>query len=59
MCIRDSFNTKLFNSPSLPDLDDFSRQLREVRGSQSIYHNNAIQSWEVLASGEVNNVQVL
>ncbi len=35
------------------------RQLREVRGSQSTYHNNAIQSWEVLASGEVNNVQVL
>jgi len=35
------------------------RQLREVRGSQSIYHNNAIQSWEVLPSGEVNNVQVV
>ncbi|MBM3110003.1 sulfite dehydrogenase [Pseudomonas arcuscaelestis] len=35
------------------------RQLRAVRGSQSIYHNNAIQSWEVLTSGEVNNVQVL
>ena len=26
------FNTKLFNSPSLPDLDDFSRQLRELVG---------------------------
>lgn len=35
------------------------RQLRAVRGSQSINHNNAIQSWQVLASGEVNNVQVL
>jgi len=34
-------------------------QLRSVRGSRSIYHNNAIQSWEVLPSGEVNNVQVL
>ncbi|MCQ8895811.1 sulfite dehydrogenase [Limnobacter humi] len=32
--------------------------LRGVRGSKSVYHNNAIQSWQVLASGEVNNVQV-
>jgi sulfane dehydrogenase subunit SoxC len=34
------------------------RQLREVRGSRSIYHNNAIQSWQVAASGEVFNVQM-
>ncbi len=34
------------------------RQLREVRGTRSIYHNNAIQSWQVAASGEVSNVQV-
>ena len=35
------------------------RQLREVRGTRSIYHNNAIQTWRVLAaSGEVSNVQV-
>ncbi len=33
-------------------------QLREVRGRRSIYHNNAIQSWRVAASGEVGNVQV-
>ena len=33
-------------------------QLRAVRGSKSIYHNNAIQSWQVAASGEVSNVQV-
>jgi sulfane dehydrogenase subunit SoxC len=33
-------------------------QLREVRGTRSIYHNNAIQSWKVAESGEVNNVQV-
>lgn len=26
------FNTKLFNSPSLPDLEDFSRQLHELAG---------------------------
>jgi sulfane dehydrogenase subunit SoxC len=33
-------------------------QLRKVRGSRSIYHNNAIQSWWVQESGEVKNVQV-
>jgi sulfane dehydrogenase subunit SoxC len=33
-------------------------QLRQARGSRSIYHNNAIQSWKVAASGEVSNVQV-
>ncbi len=33
-------------------------QLREVRGKRSIYHNNAIQSWQVAESGEVSNVQV-
>ncbi len=35
------------------------RQLREVRGTRSIYHNNAIQTWRVDGSGEVTNVQVL
>ena len=34
-------------------------QLRKVRGTKSIYHNNAIQSWKVIDSGEVSNVQVL
>ncbi|WP_354003733.1 sulfite dehydrogenase [Ramlibacter aurantiacus] len=34
------------------------RQLREVRGTRSIYHNNAVQSWLVQESGEVKNVQV-
>lgn len=33
-------------------------QLREVRGTRSIYHNNAIQTWRVDASGEVSNVQI-
>jgi len=32
--------------------------LRAVRGSRSIYHNNAIQTWMVQASGEVANVQL-
>ncbi|MEF9999506.1 MAG: sulfite dehydrogenase [Comamonas sp.] len=34
------------------------QQLRAVRGSRSIYHNNAIQSWAVHTNGEVANVQL-
>jgi sulfane dehydrogenase subunit SoxC len=34
------------------------RQLRTVRGSRSIYHNNSIQTWLVQESGEVKNVQL-
>ena len=34
------------------------RRLREVRGTRSIYHNNAIQSWLVQDNGEVKNVQL-
>ncbi len=33
-------------------------QLRAVRGTRSIYHNHAIQTWLVQASGEVKNVQL-
>jgi sulfane dehydrogenase subunit SoxC len=33
-------------------------QLRAKRGTRSIYHNNAIQSWRIAESGEVSNVQV-
>jgi sulfane dehydrogenase subunit SoxC len=33
-------------------------QLRAVRGTRSIYHNNAIQSWKLADSGDVSNVQV-
>jgi sulfane dehydrogenase subunit SoxC len=32
--------------------------LRKVRGTRSIYHNNAIQTWLVEAGGAVKNVQV-
>ena len=32
-------------------------QLRAVRGTKSIYHNNAIQSWRVSPTGDVSNVQ--
>jgi len=35
------------------------RQLRAVRGTRSIYHNNAIHTWRVDATGEVGNVQIL
>ncbi|MDR3369047.1 sulfite dehydrogenase [Rhodoferax sp.] len=34
------------------------QQLRSVRGTRSIYHNNAIQSWLVQENGEVKNVQI-
>jgi sulfane dehydrogenase subunit SoxC len=34
------------------------RQLRAVRGTRSIYHNNAIQSWKLDTNGEVSNVHV-
>jgi sulfane dehydrogenase subunit SoxC len=33
-------------------------QLRAVRGTRSVYHQNAIQSWLVSENGEVSNVQV-
>ncbi|HEY6834254.1 MAG TPA: sulfite dehydrogenase [Pseudolabrys sp.] len=32
--------------------------LRKVRGVNSIYHNNGIQTWAVRADGEVENVEV-
>ncbi len=33
-------------------------QLREVRGSSSIYHKNAIHTWKVNSDGSVVNVQI-
>lgn len=33
-------------------------ELVAVRGTRSIYHNNAIQTWRVKQSGEVDNVQL-
>jgi sulfane dehydrogenase subunit SoxC len=33
-------------------------ELVAVRGTRSIYHNNAIQSWRVAPSGEVENVHL-
>ena len=34
------------------------KQLRNVRASRSIYHNNSIQTWLVQEGGEVINVQI-
>ena len=34
------------------------QQLRRVRDTRSIYHNNAVQTWLVQESGEVKNVQL-
>lgn len=33
-------------------------QLHAVRGTKSIHHNNAVQSWRVAETGEVSNVQI-
>ncbi len=32
--------------------------LRRVRGVNSIYHRNAIHTWQLAANGEVKNVQI-
>ncbi len=32
--------------------------LRAVRGQNSIYHNNGIQTWHVKSDGEIENVEV-
>jgi sulfane dehydrogenase subunit SoxC len=32
--------------------------LRKVRGTNSIYHNNGIQTWHVRENGTVENVEV-
>ena len=33
-------------------------ELRAVRGENSIYHNNGIQTWHVRANGEAENVEI-
>ncbi len=33
-------------------------QLKQVRGTNSIYHKNAIHTWQLLATGDVVNVQL-
>ena len=34
------------------------QQLRELRGENSVYHNNCIQTWHVKPTREVENVEV-
>ncbi|SFG95334.1 sulfite dehydrogenase [Neptunomonas qingdaonensis] len=34
------------------------KQLRKIRGGNSIYHKNSIHTWQVAANGEVTNVQI-
>ena len=34
-------------------------ELRKVRGVNSIYHNNGIQTWHVKPNGETENVEIL
>jgi sulfane dehydrogenase subunit SoxC len=34
-------------------------ELRKVRGVNSIYHNNGIQTWRILPTGEVENVEIV
>jgi sulfane dehydrogenase subunit SoxC len=34
------------------------QELRKVRGVNSVYHNNGIQSWLVRGNGEVENVEL-
>ena len=33
-------------------------ELRRIRGVNSIYHNNGIQTWHLRADGELENVEV-
>ncbi|HZJ81385.1 MAG TPA: hypothetical protein VFC95_01680 [Guyparkeria sp.] len=34
------------------------KQMRNVRGMNSIYHKNSIQAWKIEKTGEVSNVQI-
>lgn len=39
-------------------LQPTKEELRKVRGTNSIYHNNGIQTWHVKANGETENVEI-
>lgn len=39
-------------------LQPTKNELRAVRGTNSIYHNNGIQTWHVRENGEVENVEI-
>jgi sulfane dehydrogenase subunit SoxC len=33
-------------------------ELRKIRGTNSVYHNNSIQTWQVKADGSIFDVQL-
>ena len=39
-------------------LQPTKKELRKVRGVNSIYHNNGIQTWHVKGNGETENVEI-
>ena len=39
-------------------LQPTKEELRKIRGTNSIYHNNGIQTWHVKANGETENVEI-
>jgi sulfane dehydrogenase subunit SoxC len=43
---------------SVGHIQPTKNELRTVRGTNSIYHNNGIQTWQVQAGGEVENVEI-
>ena len=54
-------NPLLLQSRAIDDtgyVQPTKKELREVRGENSIYHNNGIQTWHVKQNGEVENVEV-
>jgi len=54
-------NPAIFQSRAVDETGQIQpsyNELRKVRASRSIYHNNAIQSWALEENGEVKNVQV-
>lgn len=39
-------------------LQPTKEELRKIRGTNSIYHNNGIQTWHVKSNGETENVEI-
>lgn len=39
-------------------LQPTKEELRKIRGTNSIYHNNGIQTWHVKANGDTENVEI-
>ena len=59
--LRSIFQELLLQSRAMDEtgyVQPTKEQLREVRGENSIYHNNCIQTWWVRPNGEAENVEV-